>query len=132
MKRSISIVLISIGIIIGAGRCSSFFEEDLTHYRIEIIAPADSICTGSQEISFWWNYANGATRYEFQLVHPQFDAVSRLLKDTVIIGNSIISDLEPGTYQWRVRGLNESSSTCFSVQTLFIGQPLSNQVVFLK
>jgi hypothetical protein len=132
MKRSISIILISIGITILTGRCSSFFEEDLNHYRIKILAPADSLYTSGQDITFWWNYVNGATKYEFQLVYPQFDAVTRLIKDTVITGNSIISDLEPGTYQWRVRGLNETSSTCFSVHTLFVVEPLSYQGAILK
>ena len=105
MKIRKAIIAITIGLVICIGGCSSFFEEDLSIYRVKILAPADGISTVGDNITFWWDYVNGATNYEFQLVNPKFDNVYRVVKDSILSGNKIIVDLDPGTYQWRVRAL---------------------------
>jgi len=122
MKIRKAIIAITIGLVICIGGCSSFFEEDLSIYRVKILAPADGISTVGDNITFWWDYVNGATNYEFQLVNPKFDNVYRVVQDSILSGNKIIVDLDPGTYQWRVRAYNESSSSPFSIQNIFIIQ----------
>lgn len=100
--------------------CSEFIEPSIEHRNITILAPADKIETNSYQQTFWWNPLTDALAYRLQVVSPNFDSVSKLIIDTLIKNEKFVYTLDPGKYQWRVRGENGSSVSNFSYRFLEI------------
>lgn len=104
------------------------FPEDIEKEEIVILAPKENDIIQSSEVLFWWEDLDGTDQYRFQLVRPNFNDTRELLSDTLLIeidtlnqeANKIKVFLEPGTYQWRVRGENFGYQTDFKVQSLTI------------
>lgn len=94
--------------------CSDFIEPSIEHRNITILAPADKIETNSYQQTFWWNPLTDALAYRLQVVSPNFDSVSKLIIDTLIRNEKFVYTLDPGKYQWRVRGENGNSVSNFS------------------
>jgi len=103
------------------------FEENITMEEIQLISPFDNATLTTGEILFRWSKHEDVNEYQFQLVSPSFEDTTRFLKDTVLmeddfseIGNQINLNLPPGTYEWRVRGLNFGTETEFSSRNILI------------
>lgn len=113
--------------------CGEFQETQIDQDTIEILVPRDSLRSEISTQLFRWYELEGALEYEFQLVHPSFTAIDRLIVDSVIQGNKFTLSLQPGEYEWRIRGWNNSSSTPFVTRKLFIDTTtdLTNQEIIL-
>lgn len=110
-----------VGILIqGVFGCSDIFEKNLEQQKVNIIGPADSLITSQRSFTFWWDYVEGATGYQLQIVEPSFLDVERLILDTIITENKFGYSLIPGRYQWRVSGVNSTSATLFTTYTLMV------------
>ncbi|NTD96998.1 fibronectin type III domain-containing protein [Agrobacterium tumefaciens] len=94
--------------------CNDFIEPSIEHRNITILAPADKIETNSYQQTFWWNPMADALAYRLQVVSPDFEKVSKVLIDTLIRSEKFVYTLDPGKYQWRVRGENGSSASNYS------------------
>lgn len=110
-----------------------FIEVNLSGKKISLISPDDNLHTTILSVVFWWNKIDGATKYNLQIVKPNFSSVQQLLLDSNITDDHFSFSLTPGTYQWRVRGFNGSSKTDYSARTLYIDSTtsLSGQTVVL-
>ena len=113
-------ISVSICAVLSAG-CETALERPLEKEKVVLTAPADNITAPATEQTFYWEPVEGATAYQLQVVSPRFSEIRRFVMDTAILKNNFTATLDTGTYQWRVMGFNNSSSTDFSeINTLFI------------
>lgn len=113
--------------------CSEFIERSIEDKKVFLNAPADSAESGKYLQSFWWEPVDDALSYRLQIVSPSFNQAQQLILDSVVKDNKFSFTLEPGEYQWRVRGENGSSQTLYTTRTFFIYETdLSKQQVQLK
>jgi hypothetical protein len=100
--------------------CTEFIEPSIENRKIAILAPANRLETSSYEQIFWWNPMSDAIFYRLQVVSPRFDSVRKLVLDTLIKNEKFVYTMDPGKYEWRVRGENGSSASSYSTRSLEI------------
>ncbi|WP_410221205.1 hypothetical protein [Pedobacter sp.] len=129
LKKSFYCFLLSACFIIS---CKEFIERPLDNKQIRIIAPANHVETNSYQLTFWWETHPDAFQYRLQVVSPDFSEAVKFILDTVVRSDKFTYTLEPGNYQWRVRGENGSSATLYTTGN-FVVHPssLKEQVVQL-
>lgn len=119
--------------------CKEIREIDLTNKNISILAPTNNTITTILSQSFWWEEVEGVDYYNIQIVNPSFSNIANLVLDSNITDNLFRFTLQPGEYQWRVKGINGSSQTPYvtfnlkvdttsnlSAQTILLSTPLNN------
>ncbi|WP_230151416.1 hypothetical protein [Pedobacter sp. Bi27] len=130
MKKNISVLMGSILFLLAG--CSEFIEPSIENRKIEVLAPANRLETNSYQQTFWWNPMADALFYRLQVVSPKFDSVSKLVLDTLITTEKFVYTMDPGKYEWRIRGENGSSLSNYSTRSLEIFQSsLTDQSVQL-
>ena len=131
MKKKHFILLIPI--LVGLTSCEDFIEEDISGESIVIVAPPDNFQTSTATLTYWWNELEGAETYEFQIVKGTFSYVEQFITDTSTTLNQLQYTLQPGNYQWRIRGVNNGYETPFTTHSLVIDSTLdlTNQQVAL-
>lgn len=88
------------------------FEMDITSKKLEIIAPVDGAVVPVGEVEFAWRQMEYADGYLLRVVSPSFDRAERIVKDTVIVTDSLSGDmvcgfvLDTGDYEWSVASFN--------------------------
>jgi hypothetical protein len=114
--------------------CSDFFETNIEDMEITVYAPADGFVSQTQSVNFWWELLDGATHYQLQIVTPSFEEVWRVAADTIMTENQLLLVLNPGTYQWRIRGFNSAYSTAYATYSFTVLQnmDLNLQEIVLK
>lgn len=113
--------------------CSEFIEPSIEHREIQILAPANGLETNSYQQTFWWNPMEDALYYRLQVVSTRFDSISKLVLDTLVRKDKFTYTLDPGKYEWRVRGENGSSASAYALRSLVIyPSSLSDQVLQLS
>jgi hypothetical protein len=127
MKVLINFFL-SITLITALFSCSAIFEEPIDDEHVIVITPGDSTKSLVYGVTFWWNPVEDATKYNLQIVSPNFNDLTSVILDTNIAGTKFTYSLDPGTYQWRIRAFNSSSETAYTTRTLLVDTAgLSNQ-----
>ncbi|MGQ0827046.1 MAG: hypothetical protein ACT4ON_01500 [Bacteroidota bacterium] len=113
--------------------CKDFVETDLSKKSVVVLTPTDNYISSTFTVAFKWEIMEGADRYQMQIVKPDFGAIQQFMLDTTVITNRFSYTLEPGTYQWRLKALNGSSSTAFSTYNFSVDSTLdlSGQPVIL-
>lgn len=111
-----------------------FIEKDLSKKNITVLAPPNGFTTTTNTLIYWWNEVDGADEYQLQIVRPSFSFIQQLMLDTTVTGTKFSFTLPPGAYQWRVKALNGSSSTPFTLLGLTIDSTanISSQVIVLQ
>lgn len=104
--------------------CEDFIEKKIDHKTILLNAPANNLKTIQLTHTFWWDLLKGAETYNMQIVEGSFSSVTALLLDTNITTNKFDYTLYPGVFQWRVKGVNNSSETYYTTYTLTIDSSL--------
>lgn len=124
------IIYISVAIILFACQ-KDFVVKDIKDKTLTVNAPANNTTTSSNSITFWWELLDGAEKYNIQIVKPNFNAIQQLITDTNTTSNKLTLSLNPGTYQWRIKGVNNGGSTAYQTFNLVIDSTtnLSNQLV---
>jgi|688.fasta_scaffold03698_14 hypothetical protein len=113
--------------------CSDVMESDLGKSGITVLAPANNAINPNYVQTFWWDFLNGASSYQLQIVRPKFDSVLVLVLDTIIQSNKFSISLFPGNYQWRVKAINGSSETQYVTRSLsVVASSLSGQTVVVN
>lgn len=131
MKTTLKLIVLFIPVFI-LTRCDDFIEEDIEDENITLLAPANNLTTIVLTHTFWWDWLDGAETYNMQLVEGSFSNVTRFILDTSITKNKFDYTLYPGTFQWRVKGMNNGSETYYTTFTLNIDSSLdisSQQIV---
>lgn len=131
MKKRIALQLaIPLALLIGS--CTKdFVVKNISNDAVTILAPANNLNTPNNAITFWWEELDGAEKYNLQIVKPSFAAVQQLIVDTNVTGTKFNYTLQPGTYQWRIKGVNNGGSSKYVVYNLTIDTTsnLSSQLV---
>jgi hypothetical protein len=102
--------------------CDEVFEQNLNNQSVILDTPTDSLISNNRSVIFSWNQMDASTLYVLQLASPGFDSTSSILLDTTISQNFYLGSLDSGSFQWRVRAYNSSSSTPFSLPRKLILQ----------
>ncbi|MCK4661793.1 MAG: hypothetical protein KAT68_02925 [Bacteroidales bacterium] len=110
-------VLVATGIM---SACNDFFEENIEGQTVYLLAPADSLHTVQYENTFWWEHIEDADKYQLQIFSPSYDFMEVFVLDTNLSINKFTYTLYPGTFEWRVRAYNSSSSTDYFSRVLII------------
>lgn len=135
MDKTLKILALAT-LVIYSVSCRDIFEEDLEQSTIEIYSPADQSENFSLSQTFWWEELKDADSYHLQIVTPDFEQSQTLLLDSIVTVTQFIYTLSPGTYEWRVKGLNGSSETVYSTASFSILSDsvgdLSNQIMVLS
>jgi hypothetical protein len=131
MKKLICIAIIAITVLQYSCR-KDFIVKDIKNDTITIIGPANNLVTTTNLVTFWWEELDGAEKYNLQVVQPSFAAMTKVLLDTNVTTNKYNLTLQPGSYQWRIRGVNAGGNTVYQVFNLKVDTTsnLSSQVVY--
>lgn len=113
--------------------CGVLLEEDLSKLKIELLAPNDGYSSNQELQELVWATDEVIDSFRLEVVQDSFSAISTYILDSTILGNSHRLTLSPGHYQWRVRGINGSSSTDYETFNLTIepDSSLSHQSLYL-
>lgn len=102
--------------------CDDILEKDISSKTLTLIAPGDSVVSGTNEINFLWDHVDGATHYRLQIVEGNFDSPDFLVLDTVMLNNHFEYTLDSGSYEWGVSAGNSEYSTLFFKRSLTVGE----------
>lgn len=101
-------------------------EEDISHDRVPVVAPADKVSVAAGTVDFRWAAVEYATGYEFTVVSPSFAAAGRVVADTVIRADTLARrfgcrlSLSAGEYEWCVIGFNGGYKTPREIRSLTV------------
>jgi len=95
-------------------------SSDINLKVVQIMSPADKSTIIDKKVTFWWNFLDGATKYNLQVVSPSFANPTKLIYDQWLTSNSMVVDLEAGNYEWRVKAANSVYQTGFTQSTFSI------------
>lgn len=110
--------------------CDDILEEDITNDMITATYPVNNEVIESNVVNFQWNRLDGADDYRVQI----FSTSQNMILDSLVSTNSFVYNLNPGNYQWRVRGENFAYQTAYTFPFSFSmveTDDLTNQVVQL-
>lgn len=122
-----------LAVTIGAYSCEVIFEEDISDKQVVLIAPADSLTTAINSVSFSWHEVKDALKYRLQIAQPSFANLQTISLDTVVSATAFTHTLLTGDYEWRVRAENGSSQTLYTSRYITIdsSSDLSSQTPLL-
>lgn len=119
MKRFLAVFFLFSGCFVA---CSEFIEYPLEKKSVNLIAPMDSLSTQDEVVSFFWERHEDADKYRLQVAIPNFDAIQKIVIDTVTTVDYLNLTVKPGNYTWRVRPENAGSVGLFTSRQLTILQ----------
>jgi len=94
--------------------------EDISGNSIGILAPKDGVVLHDHVVIFTWEEVEDAETYTIQIAKPNFVNAVQILTDSTTTSLNFRKELEPGAYQWRVRGENSEYYTAYSTQSFNI------------
>ncbi len=113
--------------------CEDFIEVELSGKSVTILAPSNNTVSSSFNQLFKWEDLKGAEKYQLQIVKPNFSTIQQFVLDTTTTLTQFAYTLLPGSYQWRLRAMNNSSVTEYQTFNLTIDSTLdlSSSMVIL-
>ena len=130
LTRLLSIACFAVTLLLTAS-CGDFLEVSVDQSDITVLTPLDSSRVKTDEPLFWWDSVPGAVKYQIQVVSPSFAHMETLVKDTLVKSTKLRIHLEPGSYQWRIRALDEDRHSDFYTYTLFVN-PSPGRILSFK
>ena len=114
--------------------CNDVFEKKLEDQTICIVIPNDNDTLYTNEVHFKWEEMKGASHYNLQIVQPGFSNIQTFVLDSSIADDEFKFVLNPGLYQYKIRGENSAYQSAYSeARTIYIDSvnELTAQVVQL-
>jgi hypothetical protein len=102
------------------GACSDILEQDLSGYGVSLLTPPDNHITTSNVVQFRWEEVPGATSYRIQIATPDITNAVYYVVDSLVSTTTFTFPLSPGSYSWRARAENASSTTGYSERSLVV------------
>lgn len=106
--------------------CDDIVEEDITDNIVQIIAPTEGSVIEGNTANFSWINVNGADQYRIQIA----SSVQTTILDSLVTGTTFNYTINPGTYSWRVKGVNFAYETAYTFPhnfTVESSENLTNQ-----
>lgn len=119
MIKRINPYLIGVILIISFS-CNDFIEKKITNDTITLLAPSNNTSTTQLTHTLWWERLDGAEQYNLQIVEGSFTSVTTFILDSITGNNTFDITLYPGTFTWRVKGVNNGYETAYTTYTLNI------------
>lgn len=97
---------------------SSFkiYPSSIKDQQVQLSAPANNLVTNQSDISFKWQSLYGATQYRLQVDTNSFVDETNLFIDRTIPGLEFPANfVREKTYQWRVKALDATTESKWSV-----------------
>jgi len=113
--------------------CDDILEEDLTEDLVTTVSPTEGSTIVNNIVNFSWESLDGADDYRLQVIDPSQN--NTIVLDSLVSGTSFEYPLDPGAYQWRIRGENFAYQTAYSFPVLFsveASSDLTNQTLILN
>lgn len=110
--------------------CDDILEEDITNDSVQIINPTEGYINQGNTVAFSWQVLDGAGNYRIQIIND----LQVKLVDSSITSNQFTYNLNPGDYQWRIKGENFAYQTAYNFPVNFFvesSEDLSNQNIVL-
>lgn len=110
--------------------CDDILEEDISNDTIQMITPIQGAIIEGNTVQFSWQNLNGADNYRIQVLNSN----QSYALDSLVSTNNFVYTLNPGSYQWRVKGENFAYETQYTFPvgfTVEASDNLSNQTVIL-
>ncbi|MEP1490163.1 MAG: hypothetical protein ABJK28_17220 [Algibacter sp.] len=102
--------------------CDDILEDDITNDNVQIAFPIEGSLIDGNVVQFSWQDLDGADNYRLQIIKS-----NQLLEvDSLITANTFDYTLSPGTYQWRIKGVNFAYETAYIFPINFSTQSSSN------
>lgn len=119
--NSVKYVNVILVIIFFAISCEDIiFEQDISEYKLNILAPYSGASVVSGYISFNWEPVTDADKYQIQIAIPNFENAIQIVLDSSISNTSFTKQLLANNYEWRVRALNSAFETSYFTNTLIV------------
>ncbi|MBQ4821397.1 hypothetical protein [Aquimarina sp. MMG016] len=131
MKKYASYILLLLMSTICFQGCDDVIEDDITNDLVTAVAPLDMAEIEGNTVQFRWNGIEGADEYRIQINNQETNAI---ILDSLVIKSVFDYAMNPGSYQWRVRGENFAYVTAYTFDSRFTvaaSTDLSNQTVTL-
>jgi hypothetical protein len=91
------------------------YNSSITQQKVQVIAPANTLLTNQSTLAFSWGSLYGATKYEIQIDTSNFADPSHLFFDQTVVGlETSITLKSDHSYQWRIRGENDTEQSAWS------------------
>jgi len=124
MKRIVNYTFLLLIVSTAFYSCDDFIEKDIEKETINLLTPGNNLTTVKLTHTFWWDWVEGAEQYNIQIVEGTFSSSINFVLDSIVTTNKFSHTLYPGSFQWRVRGLNNGYETMFSTYNLTIESTL--------
>lgn len=111
--------------------CDDILEDDITDDVVQLTYPLNDEIIESNVANFQWTELDGADKYRVQVFTPN----QNMVVDSLVAQTSFTYSLNPGNYQWRVRGENFAYTSAYSYTASFsmvASDDLTNQQVVLS
>lgn len=130
MRKYVSCVIaLSIGLLIS---CDDIIEDDITNDLVTTVAPQDMAQIEGNSVQFRWDPIDGADEYRIQINNQ---ASNSIILDSLVNTSVFDYTMNPGSYEWRVRGENFAYQTAYSFSAAFsvvASADLTDQTVTLS
>lgn len=111
--------------------CDDVLEEDITDDIMQIIAPTEGTVIEGNTATFSWVNLDGADEYRIQIAN----STQSIIVDSLVTGTSFNYTINPGAYNWRIKGVNFAYETAYTFPSNFTveaSEDLSMQTVALS
>jgi hypothetical protein len=88
--------------------CEAIFERNISKDTLDLIIPTNNDTSATNNVHFKWEEMKGATNYRLQIVQPDFLNIDDFILDSLIEGEEFFFALDPGNYQFQIRGENSA------------------------
>jgi len=128
-----SMKLFSVLILLLFMSCDDILEENITDDLVTLITPTSESVIANNVVNFAWNPIGGAENYRLQVLDATQNHL--IVLDSLVSETSFQHPLDPGSYEWRIRGENFAYETAYSFPisfTVIASSDLTNQSVILN
>lgn len=113
--------------------CDDILEENISDDLVTPIIPISESVITTNVVNFAWNAIDGADDYRLQV--SDSDQNNLIVLDSLVSEISFQHPLDPGSYEWKIRGENFAYETAYSFPISFsvlASSDLTNQSVILN
>lgn len=113
-------------LLLGASSCKDFVEEDISDKSVQMIIPTANDTIESNVVHFKWEELEGADNYRIQLVSSSFTNLNTFILDSLISGTEYYYSLNPGEYEFKIRGENSAYESNYAGPYAFVVDSVSD------